>query len=400
MNELRKSIQNLTIQLDDKRKELSDTNYKFGEKLLSDAVDPLVLSGAVSQERIDSWQIVRNQREANTKNLLDIKTALNRQQELERFRKELSALLEKENVDLNGNLSVLGKLLSDIKADQNEPELQEFFAQISPEKNELEKLEQKQDKLRTDLATANFFNKMFAQLKIAGITSSIRQVRSRLDKKLAIETGKLVEKGFTDTNFFGLDSSSIMDQITKVTVIKERIKGLEERDQNLKEELSAELERLSDLGVSSSNPNARLAELRSLIKDNDKKIDLIVALSAREYTDKFLDENGRSLLGNTGDGHTFSDMGMYAHQLEFIALLRSEIFKISRNIEILETELKIENLDKSISSYKKAKTDCQQKIQQLTTQIASLDAKVLEAEAEKARLLDYKETIGHFEKLG
>lgn len=393
MNEQRKTIQSLTVLLDEKREALSNTYYQFGEKLLADSSDPVVLSGAVSPERLEAWQSLRSVRDADTQTVLDIKAALARQQELERFRKEISSQLNEENLLYSTELSALGKALSEACDADDESIFGEFNAKITAEKNELIKLEQKQEKLRRDIEQSGFFSKMFAQLKIAGVASTIRQFRSRLDQLFAQETRKLFENGLLDDKAESSGPESAFG--TRFSVageVRERIRVLNEREHAVFDDIAAVRTVLESSGAS-ANPSARIAELKSAIKEADKKIDSLVVLSAREYTDKFLDENGRSLLGDTGDGHTFSDMGMYAHQLEQIALLRSEIWTARRRIEVLETSLKIETLEKNISAYARSVDDYTRKIEQYTAMIAGLRKNIADAEQEKDSLIQHRESI-------
>ncbi len=393
MNEQRKSIQSLTILLDEKRGTLSNTYYQFGEKLLADSVDPVILSGAVNSERLESWQALRASREADTRTVLDIKDALAREQELERFRKEILAQLNEENILYSNELSALGKALCDSYTSEDVAEFGDFYDKVASQQDELIKLEQKQEKMRRDIEQSGFFSKMFAQLKIAGVATTIRQFRSRLDRLFAVEARTLLENGTIDAKAEAAGpDSSLGVRFASAREVQNRIATLTQRDQAVFDDLAAVRAALDSYGAS-SNPSARISELRSSIKEADKKIDSLVVLTAREYTDKFLDENGRSLLGNTGDGHMFSDMGMYARQLEQIAVLRSDIWTIRQKIDVLETSLKIESLDKNISSYSRSVEEYTRKIEQYTEMIANLRKTIADAELDKEALVQHRISV-------
>ena len=99
---------------------------------------------------------------------------------------------------------------------------------------------------------------------------------------------------------------------------------------------------LEDAGAL-ENPQRRMEELRNRIRDTDRRIDSLTALAAREYTDKFYDEDGRTRLGSQDESAESAGLGTYAQQLERASLLRREIGDLRTKIEILETGIKIES---------------------------------------------------------
>ena len=141
------------------------------------------------------------------------------------------------------------------------------------------------------------------------------------------------------------------------------------------------------------NPARRLEELRVRVRDADKRIDAAVALVAREYCDKFMNEDGVSVLGGGADGHSFSDMGTYSLQIEEASLLRSEIAGIRRKIEILETEIRIESLERNVAALRRSREEAERKIAALQDQIEKYDRSVDEAGIEMARLAARREEL-------
>lgn len=172
----------------------------------------------------------------------------------------------------------------------------------------------------------------------------------------------------------------------------DKLEDILKRSDSLSADLLAVEEALRSFGAD-ENPNRRMEELRTKIRETDRKIDSLSSQVAKEYCDKFLDDEGSSLLGGTGDGHSFSDMGTYAHQLEQVALFRHEISVIRRKIDILETEIKIAALEKSISSNNKLTLDYERKITHYTEMISELTQSTKEATEDRDRLLGLKETL-------
>ncbi len=389
----RKTIQNLTQCLDEKREELTVFYRQFGEKLYNDSTDPAIATGALSAERITSWRSQMAERITETKSLLDIKDALTRQQELVHFKKELSVNLQEENALYRNLLEELGRAFYSQYTERDAAIFGDTYEKASVEGNILIQLEGKQDTLQHQLAESGFFGKLFAQFKMAGLASNLRQQKSRVMRILADGASSMVTSGALEQQ---ISDGSLDSDFTKVYFdIKDAIIRLEElkkRGNTLETDFAA-IATILENGNASANPLRRMDELRHHIKETDKRIDSLTILSSREYSDKFLDENGVSLLGNTGDGHTFSDMGSYAHQLEQIALLRSDISVICRKIEVLETSFKIESLTKQISQYERSITDYERKILHYQEMSESLRKNIRESTDEKLRLHSYKETI-------
>lgn len=393
MDSPRKTIQNLTISLDEKREALSAFYLQFGGKLFKDSSDSTILAGALSPERIDNWQSLMSSREADTQAILEIKSALTRQQELIQFRKELEKKLFEENTRYKTQLEELGQAFYGQYTEDDADCFGTTYEKASLEGNALIQLEEKQENLRRELEESGFFGKVFAQFKMAGLASNIRQHKSRVMKILSDGAAALLSSGILDAR--AGDGSLDTRLETALTALKTTAKQLEDlkiRAESLEADLSFVKNSLETLSAS-DNPSRRLDELRLRIKDSDKRIDSLTILSAREYTDKFLDEEGASLLGNTGDGHTFSDMGVYSHALEQIALLRSEISVIRRRIEVLETALKIESLDKSILSYQRSIDDYERRIQHYKEMSVTLEKNIRDSGDERARLAEYRESI-------
>jgi hypothetical protein len=390
----RKTIQSLTIALDEKRDELSGFYRKFGEKLYADSLDSALHAGALPSDRLLAWSSLLSARENDTKNILDIKDAMTRQQELIRFKSEIEKTLAEENAVQTRQFESLGQV---------------FFRQYDPdrdfvcfgdvhEKAEIEgkvlsQLETKQDLLRTELAEAGFFGKIFAQFRMAGLASNIRLHRARFNRILSDGGRTLFSSGEVTARIeSGGAETVVTDLHGKIRETSGRIDEIKRRAETVEDDIASVRSLLASCAAL-ENPHRRLEELRSRIKETDTRIDSLSFLSAREYCDKFLDEDGKSLLGDTGEGNTFSDMGVYAHQLEQVAQLRATISVIRKRIEILETTLKIDALDRNISSYERTVADYERKIQHFQELNASLSKNISDATAERLKLVAHKDEV-------
>jgi hypothetical protein len=390
MDAQRKTIQSQTVSLDSKREQLTAFYLQFGGILLADSAATGTRGSAVGPERVEVWNSCMSAREADTRAILEIKSALNRQQELYQFRKELGKNLAEEQTARNRSFEEMGRILFRQYRESDEDTLGALHDRASAEQANLDRLERKQALLKEDLQNSAFIGKILTQFKMTGIASSIRQQSSRLANVLSGETDRLYGAGLLgDIVRSGRYDATAVVILDRIEESRKRLDMLEQRSASLDSDLAAIGETLSLYGAA-GNPLARVDELHLRIKDTDRRIDSLRILTAREYADKFLDEEGVSLLGNAGDGHTFSDMGVYSHQLEQIAQLRSSIAKTRRRIEVLETTLKIESLDRTIVSYKRSVSEYEQKIEHYRKLAESMQRSIGQAEEERLLLLEQR----------
>ena len=389
----RKAIHTLTVSLDEKREELSSFYRQFGEKLLKDSADPVILAGALSPDRIETWQTLMTTRETDAQSVLEIKAALSRQQELVQFKKELDRVLAQENKRYRERLEALGRAFYAQYSEKDAPVFGDVYERASSEGNTLAHLEEKQGRLRQELEDAGFFGKIFMQFKVASLSSHIRQHKNKVLSILSegaesLVTGGVIEQLLADGELedsFGDIFGEIQEIIAKREDIRSRAKTIESDHTVVRDTLESL--------AASDNPQRRMDELRYRIRDADKRIDTLTILSAREYSDKFLDEDGASVLGGSLDGHSFSDMGAYSYQLEQVSRLRLDVSVVRRKIEVLETSLKIDSLERNIATWEKSVQDYERKIQHYQGLIDTTRKSIDEAHAERIRLGEHKESV-------
>ena len=393
MDSPRKTIQSLTTSLDEKRSELSAMYHQFGDKLFTDISDPAVLDGAVSEERCNSWRSLMSSRETDTKTILDIKDALNRKRELTQFRKELSANNQEENTDYRARVTELGRTFCDQYSEKDLTGFSDLNEKISVEDKALQELKQKQNAIRQEQAQNGFFKKIVSQVKQTGLPSQIRQREVRITQLFA-DCGELILKD--EKLVRRIENGELNDELTKayhsVHTLTLRFEDIKKRIETIDTDLEIVKGILTDCEAV-ENSQRRLDELRARIRDTDKHIDSLTILTAREYSNKFLDEDGNSLLESTGQKTDFSKLGQYAAQLEKISGLRAEISTIRRNIEILETSLKIETIERNIQAYTRTLEDYEHKILHYQELNETLKKNISDANDERQRLVERKEEI-------
>lgn len=392
MDSQKKTIQGLTVSLDEKREGLTAFYRQFGARLLADSVEPKS-AGAIDRERADAWHSLMRSRESDTQTILDIQAAVRRQQELNQFRKEL----DRNKVEIAGEYrsraAELGKAFYDGYTADDAAVCGEVWKRVNDESNTLASLGERQQRLKQEMDISGFFAKMVAQFKLAGLASTIRQHTTRLQKMYADGAEDVLRNGFLD----GRRASGSLDPriaglLESVQAASARLQEMNNREASLEADLAAEADRLATLGAAGS-PQQRIAELNARVRETDKRIDSLTVLSAQEYADKFIDESGISTLGDTRDGHTFSDMGAYSHQLEQIAAMRADIVTIRRKIEILETSVRIESLDRNIANYSRSIEDYESKIEHYRKLIDGLRENISAAGEDRMRLVGHREEL-------
>ncbi len=393
MDSQRKQIQSLTVFLDEKREELSAFYRQFGNRLFTDSSDPAVPGGALSPERVESWKTLMAARASDAQAIIEIKTCLVRLQELSQFRKELERSLNEERARYRGLLERVGRSFFESYSEEDSAIFGATYEKASAEHSIVSRLENRQDDLRRELGAAGFFGKMFVQFKMASLSSNLRQHRIKLGRILSDGAESLVRDGTIRTR---IDEGRVEDSDAALYATVQnaavKIEEYKERSDSLERDVSS-VKAILESWDAAESPQRRTEELRLRVKESDRRIDSLLALAAREYADSFLDEDGSSLLGGAGDGHTFSDMGAYAHQLEQIAALRSSISLTRRKIDVLETSVKIDSIDKSIATYERTIGDYEKKIAWFQGQIDLMRRNISSSAEERFKLVAHREAV-------
>lgn len=395
MDSQRKDIRELTALLDGKRDELTSFYRQFGEKLLGDSSGSGALAGPVQGERVSSWRSLMLSRESDNRTILDIDAAVARQRDLLGFRSELDRTLEAENARQHGQFEKLGSVFfSQYSADRDEEYFGATWKDASKEGDALARLEEKHDSLKGELSGSGFFAKTFGQFKLASLASGIRVHRVRIQKILVDGARFLVQSGALDRRMQSGDCEPELSVVyANIRETASRLEELRLRADSLGSDLESVSATLAACGAS-ANPARRLEDLQDRILETDRRIEALTALCAREYSDKFLDDDGHSRLGDTADGNSFSDMGAYAYQLEKVAECRSGISAVRGQIEMLETALRIETLDRNIASYALTVSDYESKIEHYRRLADDTQKNIEAAKAERARLVKRREKMG------
>jgi predicted RNase H-like nuclease (RuvC/YqgF family) len=173
----------------------------------------------------------------------------------------------------------------------------------------------------------------------------------------------------------------------------QRRSTLEERAKTTHAELESLHALLSKHGAM-DNHNRRIEELTIRVRDADRRLETLITLSAREFVDRFMDEDG---LPSCRDSATvddpFASSGPYRERLEECSSLRVEVSRVRKSIQSIETALRIEALDRGVLSMERTISECQRKIAALNAQVDSLAKSIDESKTERENLCALKREI-------
>lgn len=386
MDAQRKSIQSLTGRLDEKREELSVLYRQFGAKLLHDSADEGRNASALEADRVETWRAFMKTRESDTQAVLDIKAGLARLSELNQFKKELETSKGELSLSFEQRLEALGKAFREMNLPDAEALFGSAWASSADMASALSELEGRQRAAREELEAAGFFGKMKAQFRLAGLESDLRQKREKLSKILREGARLLLSReDFASRVDAGEFTAEFAKAYHAARDAGAHVNDLAGRAESLESDIQLVKTGLEECGAL-ENPQRRMDELRNRIRDTDRRIDSHASLCAREYIDKFYDEEGATRLGTKIESSESGGMGTYAQQLEHAAALRSEIASIRTKIEILETGIKIEALERNIAQWRHTVKDYEQRIRKYRELIETTERDISDAEGERERL--------------
>ncbi len=388
----RKTIQDLTGSLDERKVALSALYRTFGEVLLSGSLDPEGPAGVVSPEREELYRSLRGSREIDTAAIIEIKDAVQRLQELTAFRKELERSKTREQTGFSSLLEEFGKLCYARFTEADPLGFAQAFESAAKEEKSLLDYRQKADELTRDAQRSNFIGKIMIRIKLGKVQLAIRNHSDNLSEIL-IDGARSVAQGSAAAALY--EQGQLEAELVPLwEKISDSLRIQAETDRRVFT-CDADIERVRAILISQAaidNPPRRIDEIKQRIHDTDKRIEALAMRTSREYSDKFLDDEGISLLGEKNE-NAFSSMGVYASYLEQVAAIRSTIHLVRRQIESLETSIRIDTLSRSISGWEKDIDDNLRKIAQLQKSNSALDQRLSDARKEQDNLLEKKRRI-------
>ncbi len=369
---------------------------KLGNKILSDASDPTT-EKIVENDVLMRWQRLRDERALCSENILKIKNNEERLSELSKFQKEI----EQTN---KGNAKKAARLKPDFLLTI----YKEFYSQcptlFAPAKNDISEIEDKLssiiselEKLEQDKKESKIFSKLMISSKIV----SQKQKQKKLEKNIADilaekitepqtseEITKLYEQGYLSG-----DAKKQFEELRQLHNYEDEAK---KRSAMIGEEKDFVLKNLSELEADSKSAK-KINELNTKIKQLDFNIDEILDSIAKNFVDRFYDEEGISLADENSDD---LDRNAYSELLKKAASIRKKLAGVKYNILYFETMQKIQdekirilNAEKGIKNSKQTIQEMEEKINRLEESKKNSEDEVVQLQTEADNL---KEKISIF----
>lgn len=390
MESQKKTIQQLTVSLDSQRESLASHYCQFGAKLLNDSADPVIFAATVQPEKTETWQSLRASREEDTNTVLEIKRTVARMQELNQFSKELKKTISEALDEKNAALFTAGFSLFTHFQDEKDPVFSVYFDQANAQSIKIIALEDELSAFRRSLEEANFFSRMMSQLKLTGMNNTLKQEKERFEALVRKNMEAILEDGSIQERLGSAEIQTLAgDALRVLEACENKLCDYSDREKSLEAEV-ASLKGYLQNHAALTNTNRRLDELTQKLKETDKRMDSLAGMTAKDYCDRFLDEEGNFLTPVSGNGE---NRNVYQQQLEQCSRIRKNIWDTGRTIEILETNLKIEGLDRSVMAWERSAKDYEARIERYREMIAVLEKNIADASQEKVRLTLHREEL-------
>lgn len=388
MENFKKNIQEFESRLDTAHTELADLYRELGGRLAADAADAAdAASTESSAGAAQEWQTLRQDREEIARQIIQIKSTVDRLDEISRFSKQVVKLkgTQTKQIIAAKNNFVLALY------DQYKNELFRPFEGIAdslePLNTLLREIHDAIDTVKQDLSAASFFKKipLFSKQK------SLEIKAASIEKKIRALIVKEQEAIFAGLEQYPSVYTDFPEHVSQLYQnFKEASEGYSEsetRESMLGDEKVKLEEILSNLSARKDS-SKRIQELTNEAGQKDTRIDTLQKNFGIEYTDKFYDENGAALKD------TDTPEQKYEETVNAAAAKRKDVFLYHTNIsaeklreQIYGHQKKIDSSRHAIESYKKTITEykgmigeAEQTITQTETQKKELEQSLSELE--------------------
>lgn len=389
MKTINRNILNLQKSLSEDKNSLSFHYKNFGKKLLSDTSAPEKNTETVDQKTASEYRKLIEERNLCTKNILEIKSATDRLEELSKFKKQiLKNQKEIENTSAEMQRKSALMLYSDFKNEKlacfEDCSTAEFETEITA-------MQEAINTLNKEKSEANVLGKLDINRKIAGNKLKISSIKKKLEKRLSKNAEAIFScadvKFLYESDRFSAEMKSLYEKVlqlkTSKTDILQHLANLSE-EQNFLTEKLLELKALESAAKKTSELNSRMHEI-------DLKTDAILEKCGTAYADSVLDGEGNFLAGESFNFKSLPEN--YGDYIGEISVLRCRIAKTNYNIEYCKTDLQKEAIEAKIESLYKAIESYNFSIKNFQERIASAENDIKLNEKEKKKIEERLELL-------
>lgn len=384
------TIHNLSFSLNQKKEDLDSLYKKLGARIFQDEEAAYAASGADVPEGFSEWKAAMKEREAAASTVFEIKDKLKRLQDLAKVSKDLEKSLSEEKKKLRAAGVRAASALWAGQSLEKFPAFDPVVAATKAEKAECEKLEEKQRSITNGVEAGKTLGRMMAQFRGAGVSAQLYYRRNKFEQAAADAMEALVAAGGAEKladEVAAAGSSELSEAFAPFMEAVKSVSSLSERVKKTDDEKASAENNLAAFGAA-EKASRRLEELHAAIKEKDAVLDNMCSARARDYCAPFFDKTGGP---SPGSRDMASDP--YSALLFGISAALSEVAELERKIEVVQTEIQVSALDKSIKKYNDEIDDSRRKIEELNARIEKLEKNIGDASVEKAGLETYLGTL-------
>ena len=382
------TMQGLSASLKKTKDDIEVLYKKLGSAVLRSDSARFASSPQDAPQPVSDWKRLMQEREEAAAAVLAIKDNLKRSQDVGKTEKELAKSL----ADAKKKARVAGARFAadfwDVYSSDRFPSFAPVYEAAQAERQACEELEERQRAVGEGAEQGKALSKLKAQFRGAGLSAQLYYKRSRFEQAAGAAMEALAVDGGADRLAEELRAAEqspesfapFSDAAGEVLSIAQRVANAASERQSVAESLNA-------LGAA-ENPSKRLDALRATIKEKDAAIDNISRAHGFDYAALFFDENGEPL-ADAGDAGSDE----FGQQLLEIPRLIKERADIERRIDVLQTETKIRQLDKTIAGHSAEIDSLNKKIDSMKARVESLEKTIGDISSQKAGLQTYLEKI-------
>ncbi len=361
---------------------------EYGEALFMQAVQTGIPESYRFASDIQHWKLLKDERTIAAENVINIKTALSRQKEIQTFYQEVGKILHQQKNEwkkLQEEFSVL--FFHTYKNDNTIDFLKPVKESILPFADAVGVLEDQQYTLEDKKETASAVKKILIQAQLITLQKKINRIEKNIDCRIIQSCATIVEHAVIQYMY---EQNSFPEPLT---VLYRKMKEAENKqnDTELRKQILAnekeQLLRTLHAYDESKQPKKTIAALNISIKKIDRQMTAAEKMYGMNIADILYTEEGDVKESDVAE-NTTQELQEYA---KTIGEKRIELAQCRVNIEYLETAITIKReeaacaaLNKTIQAHKKS-------IAEYEVLIKNAEAKILETQ-ERITTLSKKNT--------
>ena len=384
------TMQDLTAALKSAGSDIDSLYSKIGAGLLRREEEDYKDSPQDAPAGLADWKKLMREREEAASSVLAIKDSLKRAQELGKAEKDIAKSLAEAKKKMRAAALAFARAFWDEYSPERFPSFAPVYEAASAEKQACQEIEARQRSVSDGIEEGKRLSKMMAHFRGAGLSAQLYYRKTRFEQAVAAAMESLAADGGAarlGEELRAADSGRLSESFAPFNEAAGVFLSVSRRMKSSSDEKQAVNETLEMHGAA-ENPSKRLDALRAAIKEKDAAIDNICRAKGKDHVALFFDDKGAPF---PGAGNAASDE--FKQQLLEFSRLAAWRSRLERRIDILQTEAKIRQLDKTMAGHSSEIDSLKKRIESMAARVESLEKAIGDISSEKAGLQSYIEKI-------